>query len=48
MKVVIREQVQYDFNKNTCSLVQEYEDGTLLITPITSEQASEWESKRKF
>lgn len=45
---ILYEKVQYDFNKNTCSLVQEYEDGTLLITPLTSEQASEFEAKRRF
>lgn len=48
MKRIIVQSLIWDEESNETSIVTKFEDSSLLVEPISSEEASQWQAEHRF
>lgn len=43
----MKQQIKWDYETNTGSLITQYEDGSILSEPVSAEQAAQWSAENE-
>jgi len=46
--IVIDQQISWNQETNACMLITKFKDGSLLCTPMSSEEAALWTAQHKY